>query len=80
MNFLPQARFAVNTAFNSSTKMSPFSIVHGRNPHLPASYLSGKSSAVPISVERFRERHKQILSQVAGFSKAAQDRQASYAN
>ncbi|KAH7621059.1 putative Transposon Tf2-9 polyprotein [Nannochloris sp. 'desiccata'] len=55
--FLPQARFAVNTAVNISTTMSPFSIVYGRNPRMPASYVAGNSDAVPVSVERFRQRH-----------------------
>ncbi|KAH7624275.1 putative Transposon Tf2-6 polyprotein [Nannochloris sp. 'desiccata'] len=80
VNFLPQARFAYNTAVTNSTKMSPFEVVHGHSPRLPTSYVAGTSSAVPVSVERFRERHEQTISQVTKFLTIAQDKQTLYAN
>ncbi|KAL4534977.1 hypothetical protein Ndes2437A_g05723 [Nannochloris sp. 'desiccata'] len=80
VNFLPQAAFAYNTAVNASLKSRPFSVVYGRTPKLPASYVAEDSRAVPVSVERFRERHEQIISKVSELLNAAQARQAFYSN
>ncbi|KAH7621093.1 putative Transposon Tf2-9 polyprotein [Nannochloris sp. 'desiccata'] len=80
VNFLPQAAFAYNTAVNASLKSRPFSVVYGRTPKLPASYVAEDSRAVPVSVERFRERHEHIISKVSELLNAAQARQAFYSN
>lgn len=75
---LPAAEFAVNNAFQASTRTTPFMLNYGQHPLTPLS-LVFPSSRVPAAKE-FAEGMQAALRDAKQWLQAAQDRQKSYAD
>jgi transposase InsO family protein len=56
-DLLPEVLFGLRATVNESTKYSPFTVVHGRDPLLPHDVLWGKSPSTddPVNAECYKE-------------------------
>jgi hypothetical protein len=75
--YLSMAEFAMNNAYNSSIKTTPFMLNYGQNPDTPAVlFARGMNPRVNQFVGRWSEQ----LQEAKRCLKAAQDRQKKYAD
>ena len=83
---LPELLFAMNTAVQSSTGVSPAMMLYGRQPEPPGTQrrlqeVAAETSAQEESLDRWKDRLDglpDLHQRAAAQAKAAQDRQASY--
>lgn len=78
---LAAAEFAYNNSVNDSTGFTPFFLDSGRHPHTPATLLSGTSRpSYNVASERFLTQWRSDIEHAKTNIRAAQERQAKYAN
>jgi transposase InsO family protein len=78
---LSAAEFAYNNSVNDSTGFTPFFLDCGRHPHTPATLLSGNTRpGYNVSSERFLSQWHSDIERAKANLRAAQARQATYAN
>lgn len=78
---LSAAEFAYNNSVNDSTGYTPFFLDCGRHPHTPATLLSGTTRpGYNITSERFLTQWHTDIANAKTNLRAAQERQAKYAN
>ena len=78
---LTAAEFAYNNSVNESTGFTPFFLDCGRHPHTPATLLSGSTRpSYNVTSERFLTQWHSDTSRAKDNLRAAQQRQAKYAN
>ena len=83
---LPELLFAMNTAVQSSTEMSPAMLLYGRQPEPPGTQrrlqeVAAETPAQEESLARWKERLDalpELHQRAASQARAAQDRQAGY--
>jgi len=78
--FLTCVEFAYNEPQQASTGYSPFYLDYGQHPRTPLSLAVPRSAPTNESAEEFAARMRTIIDQAKEHLKAAQDRQAKYAN
>ena len=78
---LSAAEFAYNNSVNESTGYTPFFLDYGRHPHTPATLLSGNTRpGYNVTSERFLSQWHSDIERAKTNLRAAQERQAKYAN
>lgn len=76
--WLPWAEFSYNTAPHTSTKLTPFKIVYGRDP--PVILPMGKVQTVVSSLDELLQERDSISDDLRFILMRAQQRMKSYAN
>ena len=74
---LPCCEFAMNNSFNESIRTTPFYLNYGRHPRSPTDFAFSESTA---PAENFATAMDTALKRAQQCTRAAQDRQARYAN
>lgn len=84
-DYIGQVEFAYNSSCHSTTGFSPYFILHGREPRIPASLMSTPpvpSNATPGTPAEYcsslKERHRSAFQYVIDDSQGAQQRQKYY--
>jgi hypothetical protein len=78
--YLPSAEFAYNESKQESTGYPPFIMEYGQMPHTPMALIPSQPIASTESLDDFTSRMTSIIHQAQDSLKAAQDKQAHYAN
>jgi hypothetical protein len=78
--YLTSVEFAYNESQQTSTGFSPFFLEYGQHPHTPLSLTNPRAHPQKESAEEFAARMTKILDNAKECLKAAQARQAKYAN
>ncbi|CAM6101969.1 unnamed protein product [Calypogeia fissa] len=78
---LPLVEFAYNNSLNASTNVSPFYLMYGEHPQVPASLLHQKAITTKVAAtEEFATRLQSVIQAAREKLLVAQNRQKQYAN